>query len=145
MKNKKSNSLKTTLKKELKNKTILITGGAGSIGSTLARKILEYPIKSVRVLDINEHALFQLKRSLNSKKLRLLLGSPMSKAAPTAHGHPRIISMLLSAADPFFDRPQPSSTALTVLRLRVTASDGPPNTADTLACSMTGGPRSYLS
>lgn len=66
---------KQTLKKELKDKTILITGGAGSIGSHLTKKILEYPVKVVRVLDIDEHALFQLKHSTNDPRLRCLLGN----------------------------------------------------------------------
>ena len=35
--------------KELKNKVILITGGAGSIGTVLTKKILEFPVKTVRV------------------------------------------------------------------------------------------------
>ena len=64
---------------ELKNKTILITGGAGSLGSALTKKLLEYPIKSIRVFDINEHALFSLKRSVTDSRLRLLLGSILDK------------------------------------------------------------------
>lgn len=79
MKNKKQIKLKSILNRELKNKTILITGGAGSIGSVLTKKILEYPVKSVRVLDINEDALFRLKRSINDPRLRLLLGSVTDK------------------------------------------------------------------
>lgn len=67
------------LERELKNKTILITGGAGSIGSHLTKRILEYPIKSIRVLDIDEHALFRLGRSVKDKRLRLLLGSILDK------------------------------------------------------------------
>jgi len=63
------------LKKELKNKTILITGGAGSIGSFLTKRLLEYPVHAIRVLDIDEHALFQLGHSINDSRLRLLLGS----------------------------------------------------------------------
>ena len=39
--------IKTQLKKDLKNKVVLITGGAGFIGSELAERILEYPIKSL--------------------------------------------------------------------------------------------------
>ncbi|KAF6244006.1 hypothetical protein C6988_00935, partial [Nitrosopumilus sp. b1] len=70
---------KNSLSSELKNKTILITGGAGSIGSILTKKILEFPIDSVRVLDINEHALFKLKHTLNDSRLRLLLGSIIDK------------------------------------------------------------------
>ena len=49
-------------KKELKNKTILITGGSGSVGSNLVKKLLEYPVKSIRVLDNNEYSMFKLKR-----------------------------------------------------------------------------------
>jgi len=60
---------------ELKNKSLLITGGAGSIGSALVKKILEYPVKSVRILDINEHSLFKLKRELDDKRVRYLLGN----------------------------------------------------------------------
>ncbi len=55
-------------------KTILITGGAGSIGSSLARKLLQYNPKTVRLLDINETGLFDLKRELDTDKIRLLIG-----------------------------------------------------------------------
>jgi UDP-N-acetylglucosamine 4,6-dehydratase/5-epimerase len=71
--------IETKLKLELKNKTILITGGAGSIGFHLTRRLLEYPVKSIRVLDIDENALFQLGRKLNSPKVRLLLGNILDK------------------------------------------------------------------
>jgi FlaA1/EpsC-like NDP-sugar epimerase len=57
----------------------LITGGAGSIGSALTEKLLEFPVHSVRIFDINEHALFKLKRSLNDHRLRTLLGSILDK------------------------------------------------------------------
>ena len=67
------------LEKTLKNKTILITGGAGSIGSYLTKKILEFPVRSVRVLDIDEHALFRLRKSVKDSRLRLLLGSVLDK------------------------------------------------------------------
>ena len=67
------------ISKELKNKTILVTGGAGSIGSHLVKKILDYPVKSVRVLDIDEHALFRLNRDVNNSRLRPLLGSILDK------------------------------------------------------------------
>ncbi len=65
-----NSKLKNQLKKDLKNKVILITGGAGSIGSALAEEFLKYPIKSLRVLDIDEHALFKLKRKTNNKKIK---------------------------------------------------------------------------
>lgn len=75
----KTRDLKQTLTNELKDKTILITGGAGSVGSALTKKILEYPVRTVRVLDIDEHALFKLKRLINDSRLRLLLGSILDK------------------------------------------------------------------
>ena len=61
--------------KELKNKSILVTGGAGSIGSALVERLLEYPVQSVRVLDINEHALAKLNKKLKDSRLRILLGN----------------------------------------------------------------------
>ena len=71
--------VKSIRSKELRNKTILVTGGAGSIGSHLTKKLLEYPIKAVRVLDIDEHALFRLGRTIKDPRLRLLLGSILDK------------------------------------------------------------------
>jgi len=70
---------KLKIVKELRNKVILVTGGSGSIGSHVAKRLLEYPIKSIRILDINEHTLFQLKRELNDPRIRLLLGSILDK------------------------------------------------------------------
>ena len=71
--------LKPVLKKEFLNKTVLITGGAGSFGFQITKRILEYPVRTVRVLDINEHALFNLGRAIKDKRLRLLLGSILDK------------------------------------------------------------------
>ena len=76
MRKRKSN---LSLIRDLKNKIILITGGAGSIGVVLTEKILEYPVKQVRVIDIDEHALFRLKRSIKDTRMRFLLGSVTDK------------------------------------------------------------------
>ena len=62
------------INRELKNKTVLVTGGAGSIGSELAKKILEFPVDSLRIFDVDEHALFQLGKTIKDSRLRLLLG-----------------------------------------------------------------------
>jgi FlaA1/EpsC-like NDP-sugar epimerase len=67
------------LAKELNGKTILITGGAGSVGAFLIKRILQFPVKAVRVLDIDEHALFRLNRSIRDERLRSLLGSITDK------------------------------------------------------------------
>ena len=69
----------TKISKILKNKKILISGGAGSIGRTLVKKLLEYPVDSIRILDINEHALFELRHEISDPRLRLLLGNILDK------------------------------------------------------------------
>ena len=69
-----NNKINIKINRELKNKTILLTGGAGSIGSMLAKKLLEFPVKSIRILDVDEHALFKLGKSIKDSRLRLLLG-----------------------------------------------------------------------
>lgn len=79
MKTRRNKKLNGKIVKHLKDKTVLITGGAGSIGSELTKKVLEYQVRSVRVLDINEHSLFNLGRALNDSRLRLLLGSVLDK------------------------------------------------------------------
>jgi len=83
MKKQKISKKRTKSKKlvnELRNKTILITGGAGSIGSALAKRLVEYPVQSVRVLDIDEHSLFNLNRDLEkNSKLRPLLGNVLDR------------------------------------------------------------------
>jgi UDP-N-acetylglucosamine 4,6-dehydratase len=88
---------KAAITKELKNKTILVTGGAGSVGSVLIKKILEFPVKSIRVLDIDEHALFRLNRAVNDKRLRLLLGSITDKDRVEMAGHHVDIVLHLAA------------------------------------------------
>ena len=72
-------SKKPQLTKLLKNKVVLITGGAGSLGSAITTEILNYPVKSIRVFDNNEHSLFKLKRSINDRRVRFLLGSILDK------------------------------------------------------------------
>ena len=69
----------TKISKMLKNKKILVSGGAGSIGRTLVKKLLEYPVDSIRILDINEHALFELRHEISDPRLRLLLGNILDK------------------------------------------------------------------
>lgn len=71
--------LQNNIRRELRNKTILITGGAGSIGSVLVKRLLEYPIKSIRVLDIDEYALFGLNRTISDSRIRPLLGNVLDK------------------------------------------------------------------
>ncbi|MCE2612424.1 polysaccharide biosynthesis protein [Flavobacteriaceae bacterium D16] len=52
---------------ELKGKTIVVTGGAGSIGSELVRQIVKYDYKSLVILDMAESALYDLQQELKQK------------------------------------------------------------------------------
>ena len=67
------------LKSFYKGKIVLVTGGAGSIGSEIVRKLLELDVKTVRVLDVNETGLFDLQQELNSPKIRPLIGDVRDK------------------------------------------------------------------
>ncbi|MFS4415686.1 polysaccharide biosynthesis protein [Maribacter sp. 2307ULW6-5] len=49
---------------ELLNKSILVTGGAGSIGSEIVRQICNYSYKSLIVIDQAESALYDLQQEL---------------------------------------------------------------------------------
>ena len=52
---------------EFKNKTILITGAGGSIGSELSRQILNLEPKNLILLDNNEFSLFKISNELGKK------------------------------------------------------------------------------
>ena len=67
------------LKNFYENKTVLITGGVGSIGSELVRRIMEYNPGVVRILDNNETGLFNIEEELQSEKIRLLVGDIRDK------------------------------------------------------------------
>lgn len=56
------------------NKTMLVTGGSGSIGSEIVKKLLEFDPEVVRVLENNETALFELEEDLKSDKIRTFIG-----------------------------------------------------------------------
>jgi FlaA1/EpsC-like NDP-sugar epimerase len=59
---------KTILSTEINNKSVLVIGGAGTIGSSFIKQLLKFnPLKLV-VVDINENALTELTRDLRSCK-----------------------------------------------------------------------------
>ncbi len=54
------------MKERINNKSVLVIGGAGTIGSSYIKAILKYKIKSLVVVDINENGLTELVRDLRS-------------------------------------------------------------------------------
>jgi len=77
------------LNRYYKNKNVLITGGAGSIGSEIARTLLGHGVEQIRILDINEAAQFELEQELQSRVHgkrggpRFLMGDIRDKARMT--------------------------------------------------------------
>lgn len=63
------------MQNEFRGKTILVTGGTGSIGSALVEELLKYEPKQVRVLSRDESKQHELlERTGYPKKLRMLIG-----------------------------------------------------------------------
>ncbi len=71
---------------KIQNKTVLVIGGAGSIGSSFIKAILPFKPKSLVVVDINENGLAELTRDLRSTKGMYVpkdyVTYPMDFAAP---------------------------------------------------------------
>src|SRR3989344_7437555 len=57
-----------------KNKTILVTGGCGSIGSPIVKQLLSYNPKVIRIFERSESAHFRLSQEIQSEKIRNLVG-----------------------------------------------------------------------
>lgn len=57
-----------------RNKKILVTGGAGSIGRVLVKRLLDHDPAIVRVFDTNETGLFDLGQEANDERIRPLIG-----------------------------------------------------------------------
>ena len=59
---------KVQLKESIYNKSVLIIGGAGTIGSSYIKALLPFKPKSLVVVDINENGLTELTRDLRSSR-----------------------------------------------------------------------------
>ena len=57
-----------TLRSRIQNKTVLVIGGAGSIGSAFIKQLLPFQPASLVVVDINENALAELTRDLRATR-----------------------------------------------------------------------------
>ena len=63
------NKHRDELLKNIKNKNILVIGGAGTIGSSYIKQVLSFKPLKLTVVDINENGLTELTRDLRSSRL----------------------------------------------------------------------------
>ena len=56
------------------NKIILITGGTGSFGSTVLKKIIKYKFKQIIIFSRDERKQEKLRLKLNNSKVKFLIG-----------------------------------------------------------------------
>ena len=55
-------------------KKILITGGTGSLGKGLTKRLLSYNVDSIRIYSRNENQQVKMQSEFNDKRLRFLIG-----------------------------------------------------------------------
>ena len=76
------------LAEKIRGKTVLVIGGAGSIGSSFIRALLPFRPASLVVADTNENALAELTRDLRSTKGMFIpedyVPYPMDFASPVS-------------------------------------------------------------
>jgi len=66
--------------KEFKNKTVLVTGGTGSIGAEIVRQLLRTDAAQIRIYSRDEHKQYELKQELGlGARLRFLIGDVRDK------------------------------------------------------------------
>jgi UDP-N-acetylglucosamine 4,6-dehydratase len=61
------------------DKTILITGGTGSLGQALTYRLLEKGVKTIRIFSRNENKQIEMELKFNDDRLRFLLGDIRDK------------------------------------------------------------------
>ena len=70
----------SSLEETFRDKRILVTGGTGSIGSELVRRLLDFDPKVIRIFSNDENALFNLELDLQQySNLRFLVGDVRDK------------------------------------------------------------------
>ena len=65
----------------LNNKTLLITGGTGSFGSTLVSKLLSSRIKQIRIFSRDEKKQEDMRNHYNNSKLKFIIGDVRDEEA----------------------------------------------------------------
>lgn len=71
------------VEKNIRNKTVLVTGGGGSIGSELCRQIIQFKPKLLIILDIYENTTYELQNELEERypnqEIEVLIASVRDK------------------------------------------------------------------
>ena len=60
------------IRKDIQNKKVLVTGGAGSIGSNLVINLLRFNPKKIYVIDNNEYSIFKLKQKILNNHVKII-------------------------------------------------------------------------
>ena len=67
----------------LKNKTLLITGGTGSFGSAVVKRFLKSEIKEIRIFSRDEKKQEDLRNDLNNQSVKFYIGDTRNKESIT--------------------------------------------------------------
>lgn len=74
-----SKKINDNFKKKVKNKTVLITGGTGSFGNTVVKKLLEYSPKKIIIFSRDEKKQDDMRTEYNSPLLKFVIGDVRDK------------------------------------------------------------------
>ena len=62
------------IKKQFENKIVLITGGTGSLGQALTKKLLQTKVKAIRIFSRNENKQYEMESNFSDPRLRFFVG-----------------------------------------------------------------------
>tara|TARA_B110000438_G_scaffold198537_1_gene190034 strand:+ start:246 stop:1271 length:1026 start_codon:yes stop_codon:yes gene_type:complete len=65
---------KNKINDQFTNKTVLITGGTGSLGQALTKRLLNSKVKAIRILSRNENKQVEMESKLHDNRLRFFIG-----------------------------------------------------------------------
>lgn len=71
------------IKKPIKNKTILITGGTGSFGYTVVNTLINLEIKKIIIFSRDEKKQFDMRNKFDNPKIRFIIGDVRDKESIT--------------------------------------------------------------
>ena len=63
------------IKKNIREKVVMVTGAGGSIGSEISRQVLQNKPKLLIIFDLNEYSLYTIRQELEDKKTRVKIKS----------------------------------------------------------------------